>query len=210
MYRRICIILAVGLTVFTLISIAKKEKDISGPEGNIIQIMVKKNTYQTDINRDGKLETILIEKRTDIEEAIDKMVIKNDLGEPIFYLANVEGKLIMLNEKELDKPWVLKTYNRAFPEKAVGKDEWKQISYDGRIQEIIRELKELEEKGFITRSEAPYGFKVSCYEDKEKRWIFNIVIINREGKPVSDIVIKWNEKTNLYEEIIPSSLVEPE
>jgi len=105
---------------------------------------------------------------------------------------------------------VLKTYNRAFPEKAVDKAEWRQISYDGRIQEIIRKLKELEKKGFITRSKVPYGFKVSCYEDEKKRWIFAIVVINKEGKPVSDIVIKWNEKTNLYEEIIPSPLVEPE
>jgi hypothetical protein len=209
MYCKTCIIIVAGLIAFTLFGVAKR-KDVSGPEGNIIQIIEGKNTYQADINRDGRLETILIKKRTDIEGAIDKIVIKNDLGEPIFYLANVEGNLVMLNKKELDKPWVLKTYNRAFPEKAVDKAEWRQISYDGRIQEIIRKLKELEKKGFITRSKVPYGFKVSCYEDEKKRWIFAIVVINKEGKPVSDIVIKWNEKTNLYEEIIPSPLVEPE
>jgi len=98
MYCKTCIIIVAGLIAFTLFGVAKR-KDVSGPEGNIIQIIEGKNTYQADINRDGRLETILIKKRTDIEGAIDKIVIKNDLGEPIFYLANVEGNLVMLKKR---------------------------------------------------------------------------------------------------------------
>lgn len=55
-------------------------------QNNIVSI-VEKTGGRTDINKDGRVETILIEKDEKLPGIIKKLVILNDNGEPIFYLA---------------------------------------------------------------------------------------------------------------------------
>lgn len=186
---------------------AKKEKNVSGPEGNIIQVMGEKDTYQADINGDGKIETILIERNSDIPEAVDKLVIFDDKENILLYKSKLGLFYGYQHLKEYRKP-LDKYYKSCFVDN-LGQDyvEKQNIIKSTKLPEIeasdIPGLTDFEKEvaeiwlkrrrinmaqassNLLAKYDQIFTYKITVFRDRcYNNWGFHIVTLDRNGEEV--------------------------
>jgi len=148
-------------------------------QNNIVSI-VDKTGGRTDINNDGRIETILIEKDEKLPGIIKKLVILNDKGEPIFYLFrhNVPGykshlalycgvKDLEGEEKEINGMYYMKLYD---------------IRYQPDYKELPKIKEELVEERAWVASLSPSGrVDLETFEKRVERLLAKMVVLYRSG-----------------------------
>ncbi len=176
------------LTIFTLILFltsftfgCQAEEEIA--EDNIVSI-VERTGGRTDINNDGRVETILIEKDDKVPGIIKKLVILNDNGEPIFYLAirDVPKKrgaknnlAIYAGVKGLERKeeWINTRYY----------EERYDVPHHSRTEELSPKVKQkLEEEKAWTGSLSPSGrVDLEAFEKRVDRHWAKKTVLYRSG-----------------------------
>jgi len=106
---------------------------------NIITILKGETTGRIDINYDGKIETVIIEKDTEVPGVITKLVILDEKGIPLFYLNNLPPFVVYCGLKDLERKEknINRMYHKYFYE-YFEKDKRKDISIHASPGEVRR------------------------------------------------------------------------
>lgn len=211
------------MMAFSIFMRKEKEKDNFGPKGNIIQIMGEKDTYQADINGDGKLETIIIERNSDIPEAVDRLVVLDNEGNILLYKSRLGLYYGWEHLKEYRKP--LDRYYKGIFGDNLGQDYIEQqriirsikplgveLSGIPGLTEFEREVAEVWLKRrrinmkqgspkLIAKYDQIFTCKINVFRDRYyHNWDFYITSLDRNGKDVwgEGTSILWNPEVKSY------------
>ncbi len=151
-------------------------------KNNIVSI-VERTGGRTDINNDGRVETILIEKDEKFPGIIKKLVILNDNGEPIFYLAMYDVpketgaknnfaiyagvKHLERYEKDINGTYYMELFH---------------IRYQPDYEELPKIKEKLEEEKKWAESLSPSGkVDLEVFEKRVERLLAKMIVLYRSG-----------------------------
>lgn len=187
----------------------------------IVGVLGEATTGEWDINYDGEVETILIEKDIKVPGVVTKLVILNKKGEPLFYLSNLNETNVYRGLKGLKE--IEKEIDESYQEVFYGKskyslhhppisDERIQIErpkksgikgldeFEERLAEIWIKSKKLNKAGALSFGKRFYGFMVNAGKHPTEGYAYlTISPVNSEGKGIADdFDYIWDTITKSY------------
>lgn len=187
----------------------------------IVGVLGEATTEERDINYDGKMETIIIEKDIKVPGVVTKLVILDKKGEPLFYLSNLNETNVYCGfrdlkeiEKEIDESYQEVFYGKSKyslhhppisderiqierPEKSgiEGLDE-----FEERLAVIWIKSKKLNKAGALSFGKRFYGFVVNAGKHPTEGYAsLTISPVNSEGKGIADdFMYVWDIRTKSY------------
>ena len=192
---------------------------------NIVNLLKGETRGERDINYDGKVETILIEKNVKIPGVITKLVILSKKDKPLFYLSNLNKTNVYGGLKDLKRAEeeINELYHKVFYEKRKNRlwhplipDERIHIErpkksgikglddFEERLAEIWIKSKKLNKAGALSFGKKFYGFKIYAFPSRPEinSDIYLLVMpVNSKGKGITDFKYIWDSKTKSYMDI---------
>lgn len=187
----------------------------------IVDVLGEATTGEWDINYDGKMETIIIEKDIKVPGVVTKLVILNKEGEPLFYLSNLNQtnvyrglKGLKEREKEINESYHKVFYEKRkiglwhplIPDEKIHIERPKKSGIEGldefeeRLAAIWIKSKKLNKAGALSFGKRFYGFMVYAGNHPTEGYAsLTISPVNSEGKGIADdFDYIWDTKTKSY------------